>query len=81
MAFNKKKVKIVRIPFFLGAFRIHKEKKSLSKIVAWETESNQIHLKYLGYSPQKGEVRRKPLTYLLLDRFKQWFWENEAGSS
>jgi len=77
----QKKVKIVRIPFFLGAFRIHKEQKSLSKVVAWETESNQIHLKYLGYIPQKSEVRRKILTYLLLARFKQWLWENGAGLS
>jgi GT2 family glycosyltransferase len=58
--------KFAHIPFFLGAFRIHKQQKTLATInEIGHQEMDRIRERVLGRVPTRKEIRRKVTPFIL----------------
>ena len=66
LRFRKARARIVRLPYFLGAFRIHDAQKTSAAIneVGLE-EMKGLRIRELGRSVSQGEVRRALVPYLI----------------
>ena len=64
--FRNAGAKFVRLPRFLGAFRIHRDQKTTKEIgTKGAAEMDRIRLRCLGYLPSYTEINRKIAPYLL----------------
>jgi len=58
-------LEIVRVPRFLGAFRIHAAQKTSAQSDLGRREMGRLRLRELGFEPAPSEVRRRLLGYYL----------------
>lgn len=57
---------MVRLPFFLGLFRIHPSQKTRAEMAeTGEKEMTRLRVRSLGYSPTKNQITVHTLNYLL----------------
>jgi glycosyltransferase involved in cell wall biosynthesis len=57
--------KFRRLPRFLACFRVHDEQKSAVMLGVGEEEMQRIRHEHLGYAPNRPQIRRAILPYLL----------------
>jgi hypothetical protein len=73
--FIQEKAKMVRVPAFLGAFRVHSAQKTIASLSRGELEVNQIRKSIFGYEPSMAEVYKKIQFYLLKASILELLWK------
>ena len=70
LRFMESNAKFVRLPRYLGAFRVHPQQKT-SSIMACQGRSDieRLHQRYHGRKISRHEIRKNTLTYLLKQIF------------
>lgn len=72
LRFSAQHLKIERLPFFLGLFRIHQAQKTLSKMSSsGKEEMQKIRYRELGFSPTHWQLILSIAPYLLAARFHE----------
>jgi glycosyltransferase involved in cell wall biosynthesis len=66
LRFQQEGAKIVRLPRFLAAFRVHSQQKTFAQIsTLGEKEMNNLRRKYLGKDVEYSEIKRNIQLYLI----------------
>ena len=66
--------KMVRLPRFLGCFRIHTEQKTSALMDIGQQEMQILRRRHLGYAPTKTEIIRATLPFLVRQLGYQWLY-------
>ena len=66
--------KMVRLPRFLGCFRIHAEQKTSAMIDVGQEEMQLLRRRYLGHTPTQPEIYRAALPFLALQLCYHWMY-------
>jgi glycosyltransferase involved in cell wall biosynthesis len=75
LRFLVKGAKFRRLPFFMGAFRLHSKQKSAQIIdSSGYKEMQRLRKKHVGYYPSKHSIAIMLLLYLLLARGNELLW-------
>lgn len=76
LRFRASGAKIVRLPYFMGFFRIHSEQKTSAKIQEIGfSEMQMLRKRYLGIAPPQHKVALGVIWYLLKARFVECLWK------
>ena len=66
--------KMVRLPRFLGCFRIHAEQKTSAMIDVGQEEMQLLRRRYLGHTPTQPEIYRAAMPFLALQLCYHWMY-------
>jgi glycosyltransferase involved in cell wall biosynthesis len=76
LRFRASGAKIIRLPYFMGLFRIHSEQKTSAKIQEIGlAEMQMLRERYLGIVPPQYRVALGVIWYLLKARFVEYLWK------
>jgi glycosyltransferase involved in cell wall biosynthesis len=66
--------KMVRLPRFLGCFRIHAEQKTSAMMGIGQQEMQLLRQRYLGHTPTQPEIYRAAMPFLLRQFCYHWMY-------
>ena len=66
--------KMMRVPRFLGCFRIHTEQKTSAMIDVGQEEMQLLRRRYLGHTPTQPEIYRAAMPFLALQLCYHWMY-------
>jgi len=66
--------KMIRLPRFLGCFRIHTEQKTSAMIDVGQEEMQLLRRRYLGHAPTQPEIYRAAMPFLALQLCYHWMY-------
>jgi hypothetical protein len=66
--------KMVRLPRFLGCFRIHAEQKTSAMIDVGLEEMQLLRRRYLGHTPTQPEIYSAAMPFLALQLCYHWMY-------
>lgn len=66
--------RIVRVPVFIGAFRVHDKQKTTASLEVGTTEVERIRMRTFGNLPSRKEIRKKTRLYFIEARFREIMW-------
>ncbi len=76
LRFRKVGANIVRLPCFLGLFRIHSKQKTIADMEeVGQKEMDRLRKRSLGFSPAKHQITFGTLDYLLKARLLELMWK------
>ena len=69
------KFKFMRLPRFLGCFRVHDEQKTAARYDIGRLEMQALRKRYLGFEPSQAEILRAILPYLARQFALHWLYK------
>lgn len=76
LRFRDARANIVRLPYFLGLFRVHSDQKTFANIESTGFhEMQQLRTRSIGYTPSQQRVAMGVLWYIIKAKFVESLWK------